>query len=128
MWHSPRMFSSALAILIVTFACAPNRAVRHAISAYVSAVESGDLVRLKATYQALPDEQAAHWQTFFANVRHIKGSYQVISVQPDTGDDVTTTVKGRLSYTIQGQVQSTPWNFTAHLQREDGAWHIVAIR
>ena len=102
--------------------------IHAAIAAYEGALEAKSLDRMKAVYPSLTAEQAADWTTFFQLASKIRSDFKVLNVQPATGDVATATVTGQLHFEVQGKSQDQPHNYVATLARQNGTWHIQAIK
>jgi serine/threonine-protein kinase len=102
--------------------------IQATIAAYESALEAKSLDRMKGVYPTLPPDQVTNWTQFFQLASKIKSEFRVSNVQPATGDVATATVQGQLHAEIQGKSQDIPHNYVATLTRQNGKWHIEAIK
>ena len=102
--------------------------IQATIGAYESALEAKSLERMKSVYPTLPPDQVSNWTQFFQLASKIKSEFRVSNVQPATGDIATATVQGQLHAEIQGKSQDIPHNYVATLTRQNGKWHIEAIK
>ncbi len=98
------------------------------VEAYARAIEARDIAAMRRINPGLTPAQQRNFETFFQRARDINVTFRVDNVEgsPSSAD---ARVVGTYQYTDpQGNPVRQPVTLAATLQRDGGAWRLVAIR
>lgn len=105
---------------------APEAAIRGLLEDYRKAIESGDLERVRAAYPGVTSNQAQAWRDFFATVRDLRATFDVLDLTID-GTSAEARVRATYHYRAdRDQVQS--FEFEASFSRRSDGWILTRIR
>ncbi len=103
----------------------PRVEIETVIEDYRSAVESGDLARLKRVYPDMTREQESGWRSLFDLARDLSVAFQILDVQVN-GNTAQVSVAATYEYRTDRPERRTS-TFTAHFQRGTQGWRLVWI-
>jgi hypothetical protein len=98
------------------------------IASYARAIESRDIAELRRVYPAMTADQRRAFEDFFRSTRSLHATLAVSDLQV-VGAKADARLAGVYEYvTTAGATQRQPVAFRATLQRDGGAWKLMAVR
>jgi hypothetical protein len=103
--------------------------IDRVLAAYESAIESGDLARIRRAYPGLTPQQQSSWEGFFRSARNFRATFATTRFEP--ADDAAEILIEAL-YEYDNRSTSRPERHTIQLRmtvrrNDDGAWRLTAV-